>query len=69
MLYIKNKDIRNIRVCVNLVLDKYLHLELDGPYKQRPTYDRNNSGVCDNPHKDINEGLQSFQLVLKKYGK
>ena len=65
--HIEIKYLKNLRVCANIVIDEPEHLYLVGQYKHRPTYYMYTADVCGNNHKDINEGLHSFQFVLKKY--
>ena len=64
--HIETKDLQNLRVCVNLALDKPEHLELVGKYKKIPTYDIDTADICDNNQKYINERLHSFHMVPKK---
>ena len=60
---IETKDLKNLRVCINLALDKTEHFELVGQYKNRHIY---NVDVCENSHKYANKRLYSFQLVQKR---
>ena len=66
--HIETEDLQNLRVCVNLVLEKPKHLYLVFQYKQIQIYEIYNAGVCDNNHKEINEGFHSFHIVPKKGG-
>ena len=56
-------------MCDILAIDKPGHLDLVGPYKQIPTDDKDTTYICDNHHKDTNEGLHYFKFATKKEGK
>ena len=63
--HIDAKDLYNICVCVNLSLVKPEHLELVRTSEQTQTDETDNVNVCENSHKNINEGLHHFHLVPK----
>ena len=66
--HIDTKDLQNLRLCVKLSLDKPEHIELFVQYKQIPTDNIGADDVFYNNHKDINEGIHSFQIFPKIMG-